>query len=280
MHGEKVYDHIDHELARTYFRNSSKKNPSGKHGKPFIAPENRTRIKRFLTVFIGLGITAVLAAFFIRGGKIEFTAVKPEAPVEIPAVEPKKTGRVRSREDVAERTPESFRVFYDFEEDKNGWEIPLWAEEKQDHVAERLEHVKGMASNGRGSLKLSVRFPGGRWTAALIEIAQFLDLGNFDMISADIYAPASCPRGLKAKLILTAGKDWQWVEMSRALPVTPGEWTTIGADIAEGSIGWRRTTVDMGFRTDIRKIAIRIESNKKPAYAGPVYIDNIRLSKK
>jgi hypothetical protein len=37
--------------------------------------------------------------------------------------------------------------------------------------------------------------------------------------------------------------------------------------------------VTEAFRQDIRKIDIRVESNNKPAYSGPFYIDNIRVIK-
>ena len=63
--------------------------------------------------------------------------------------------------------------------------------------------------------------------------------------------------------------------MSRGVRLIPGEWTTITASISEESRDWKRTTVDETFKADVRKIAIRIESNGKPAYSGPIYIDNI-----
>ncbi|HPN73549.1 MAG TPA: hypothetical protein PKZ41_06080, partial [Candidatus Omnitrophota bacterium] len=77
----------------------------------------------------------------------------------------------------------------------------------------------------------------------------------------------------------TVGDNWQWVEMSRSYDLKPGEWVTVEADIAPGSIDWRRVEVGEAFRQDIRKIDIRVESNNKPAYSGPFYIDNVRVIK-
>jgi hypothetical protein len=39
---------------------------------------------------------------------------------------------------------------------------------------------------------------------------------------------------------------------------------------------WKRTKVDKEFKADVRKVAVRIESNKTP-YTGPIYIDDIRV---
>jgi len=67
--------------------------------------------------------------------------------------------------------------------------------------------------------------------------------------------------------------------MARSVPLVPGQWTTVSANLSPGSEDWKKTTVDDAFRKDVRKVAIRVESNKKPVYTGPVYVDNIRLQK-
>jgi hypothetical protein len=38
--------------------------------------------------------------------------------------------------------------------------------------------------------------------------------------------------------------------------------------------------VDKAFKEDVRKVTVRIESNRKPAYTGPIYIDNITVYSK
>jgi len=108
---------------------------------------------------------------------------------------------------------------------------------------------------------------------------QYFDWTEFSQLACDLYIPADAPIGLKGKMILTVGDEWKWVEQSKSVALKPGEWVTIVADLKPGSIDWRRFEVDEGFRSDVRKLDIRVESNNKPAYTGPIYLDNIRVIK-
>lgn len=172
------------------------------------------------------------------------------------------------------------RTFYDFETNLNGWEIPMWAQGKTDHVGQNPPLVsKEFASNGNASMKMQTEFPGGTWAFSLVEIQQYLDLSPYRVIMADIYLPADAPVGLKAKIILTVGSNWKFVEMSQAMPLVPGKWTTISASIEPGSYAWKRVVPDEEFAEDIRKIAIRVVSNRKPQYSGPIFIDNVRVGR-
>ena len=170
-------------------------------------------------------------------------------------------------------------VLFGFESGLQGWEIPDWAYEKPDHVQQEIESSADASSEGDKSLLIMTDFPGGRWAGAIVEIMQYFDWSEYSKLACDIYLPEGAPMGLKAKMILTVGANWKWVEMSRSYSLEPGEWITVAADIAPGSIDWRRVEVDEGFRADIRKIDIRVTSNNKPAYTGPVYVDNIRVIK-
>ncbi|MDD5633898.1 MAG: glycan-binding surface protein [Candidatus Omnitrophica bacterium] len=170
-------------------------------------------------------------------------------------------------------------VLFNYENGLQGWEIPDWAYEKPDHVQKEISQSSDYASEGTSSLKIDANFPGGRWTGAIIEIMQYYDWSDYKKLACDIYIPKDAPLGLKAKMILTVGDSWKWVEMSKSYSLVPGEWVTVEADIAPGSIDWRRVQVDETFRKDIRKIDIRIDSNNKPAYEGPIYIDNVRVIK-
>jgi hypothetical protein len=170
-------------------------------------------------------------------------------------------------------------VLFGFETGPEGWEIPDWAYEKPDHVQEAINISEEFASEGVNSLEVEAVFPGGRWAGAMVETMQYFDWSDAKALACDIYLPADAPTGLKAKIILTVGDNWQWVEMSRSFDVVPGEWITVEADISPGSIDWRRVEVGEAFRQDIRKVSIRVESNNKPAYAGAFYIDNVRLIK-
>jgi len=169
------------------------------------------------------------------------------------------------------------RVIASFEKDAEGWEVPEWALEKTDHVAKSVAPSADVAKDGKQSLKMDTEFPGKVWTAAIVETMESFDFTPYTDISADVYLPKEAPQGLKAKIIMTVGENWKWTEMSRAVSVVPGQWTTLTASLAPGSTNWQRTTVDDNFRKDIRKIAIRVESNKKPEYKGPIYIDNIKV---
>ncbi|MEA3488801.1 MAG: glycan-binding surface protein [Candidatus Omnitrophota bacterium] len=170
-------------------------------------------------------------------------------------------------------------VLFSFEKGLEGWEIPDWAYEKPDHVQKEINPSNKFASEGKGSLEIDTEFPGGRWTGAIVEIMQYFDWSDYGKIACDIYLPKEAPLGLRGKMVLTVGDSWKWVEQSRSYALKPGQWVTLTADLKPGSIDWRRVQVDDAFRADVRKIDIRVESNNKPAYTGPVYIDNIRVIK-
>ena len=172
---------------------------------------------------------------------------------------------------------EEVNVLFDFEGGLQGWEIPDWAYEKPDHVQQEIESSSDVSSNGNNSLLMMTDFPGGRWTGAIIEIMQYFDWSDYSTVACDIYIPKDAPLCLKSKMIVTFGDSWKWVEMSKSFSLVPGEWVTLTADLRPGSIDWRRIQVDESFRSDIRKLDIRVESNNKPAYTGPVYIDNVRV---
>lgn len=169
------------------------------------------------------------------------------------------------------------KVLFGFEEEVPNWEMPEWCMEKEEYVGESLAVSTKFANEGKSSLELMTNFPGGKWTAGYIEVQQFFDWTPYKTISADIYLPKEAPFGLQARFILTQGQDWTWIEMARLVKLVPGEWVTLTANLAPGSTDWRRTEVTDEFRADVRKLGLRVESNMRPAYSGPVYIDNIRV---
>lgn len=171
------------------------------------------------------------------------------------------------------------KVIFGFEKDIQGWEIPEWALEQQDHVAKTIEISKDVAREGKQSLKVEADFPGKAWTSALIEEAEYFDWTPYREVACDIYIPKDAPTGLKAKIILTVGENWKFTEMARGVSLIPGEWTAVSASLAPGSEDWKKTVVDDNFRKDVRKVDVRVESNKQPTYKGPIYIDNIRVIK-
>jgi hypothetical protein len=127
------------------------------------------------------------------------------------------------------------------------------------------------------SLQISVDFPERSWSAAIVELSQFLDLTDYDTISVDIFLPFKAPKGLRAKMILTVGDNWRFTEMSRSVRLEPGKWNRIEARVAGKTFDWRGVRSGDNFRNDIRKIAVRIESDKRPAYKGHIYIDTLMV---
>lgn len=169
------------------------------------------------------------------------------------------------------------KLIFGFEEKVPSWEIPDWCFEKEEYAGESLAISTKFAKEGSSSLELMANFPGGKWTAVYAEVQQYFDWTVYKTLSADIYLPKEAPFGLQARFIFTVGNDWTWTEMARLGKLVPGEWTTLSVNLASGSTDWRRTQVTDEFRADIRKIGIRIESNMKPVYSGPIYVDNVRL---
>lgn len=171
------------------------------------------------------------------------------------------------------------RVIFSFEKELDGWEIPDWAMGKDDHVAGTLAVSKDVAIEGSFSAKMACNFRGAIWTAAHMELEQFYDFTPYREIAVDIYVPKEAPLGLKARIILTVGDAWTFTEMNRSIPLVPGEWISVKGNIEPGSYDWKRINPDESFRADVRKIAVRVESNKAPVYKGPVYVDNVRIGK-
>ena len=169
-------------------------------------------------------------------------------------------------------------VIYGFEEGLDGWAIPQWAQVSEDYVGKDVTSSSEQAKEGHASMTLKTDFPGGKWTGAYVERqVEVTDWTPFGSLSVDIFVPADAPTGLQGKVILTVGDQWKWTEMNRAIPLTPGAWTTITVNLKPGSMDWSFFP-DEHFRASVRKIGVRVESNDKPVYSGPIYIDNIRLA--
>ena len=164
----------------------------------------------------------------------------------------------------------------DFEEPQLTWNIPDWALEKADHVAKDIKLSTDVASSGKQSLKIDANFPGVNWTAAVVELEDYLNFTPYQKIAVDVYLPKEAPPGLKGNIVLTVGEGWTWTEQLRPVMLEPGKWTTVEANIADESKDWKKAKVDAAWRADIRKIDVRVISDKKPAYTGPVYVDNVR----
>ena len=170
-------------------------------------------------------------------------------------------------------------VLNGFEKNPQGWEIPDWAMASKDYVAKQVSVSEYHSSEGKYSLEVESNFTGAlKWEGAYVEcVVDVTDWSPFNYLSLEIFLPKDAPQGLRARIILTVGEDWKWTEMNKAILLTPGEWAVINVDLTENSMGWRRFVTE-SFRADVRKLGVRIESNGKIVYKGPIYIDNVRLS--
>lgn len=169
-------------------------------------------------------------------------------------------------------------VIFGFEGGLEGWAIPDWAKASADNVALSCQVSDAKADQGMTAMEIQTDFPGGRWTGAYVEReTDVTDWTAFGTLSVDVFLPAAAPEGLGGKIILTVSDQWTWTEMNRAIRLEPGKWTTVTANLKPGSLDWKFFPTDE-FRKDIRKVGFRIESDKKPSYSGPIYIDNIQLT--
>ncbi|MDD5439545.1 MAG: hypothetical protein PHS37_05100 [Candidatus Omnitrophica bacterium] len=176
---------------------------------------------------------------------------------------------------------------FDFEKDKEGWDIADWAGEQKDCVAKSIELSVDEVSKGKNSLKIMTDFPGDKWTQAPIEYVRDIDLTGAKRISADIFLPKQARSELfQARIIVTAGA-WWFIEMKAPVKLEHGKWTTVTAklDVTDADEGqyWRFKDKAQGILANlsrVRKLTVRVEYNASSKnagapYKGPVYIDNI-----
>ena len=169
-------------------------------------------------------------------------------------------------------------VIYGFEGSPEGWEIPDWAKASSDYVGEECTVSQEHADQGKSALEVHAQFPGGKWAGAYVERQTAMtDWTPFGRLLVDIYLPPEAPAGLSGRIILTIGETWQWTEMNRTVPLTPGSWTTLAVNLKPGSLDWKFIPDD-AFRKSVRKLGVRIESDHGPAYRGSVYLDDVRLA--
>lgn len=169
-------------------------------------------------------------------------------------------------------------LLYGFEGTPEGWRIPDWALSSSEYVAEDATPSRGYAHEGQYALEVTARFPEGRWACAYVEReAEVTNWSPFGRLSIDVFLPANAPEGLGGRIILTVGGRWTWTETAHAVPLTPGAWSTLTVDLKPGSMDWP-FDLDDAFRADVRKVGVRIESERGPKYYGSVFIDQVRLA--
>lgn len=280
-------DKIDKELAATFFKDGNKEKTSKKKVTKVIKKTPITSFikkqstpveppkAKFSPLMIAGSIVLLLFILFLVLIKQGFFTFRNNAAPKSTYTIPTTVNKTDNKAPEKISGPKELLLF-DFEKNTDGWDIPGWALDKEDHVASSVNCTRKIASHGKGSLEIHTEFTGKRWNAAIIDIQHYIDLSPFDMISVDVYLPEGIIPTFKGKIILTVGDGWKFIEMSRSIRLLPGEWTTISANISKGSTDWRLRYLDNTFKTDIRKLAIRVESNKAD-YSGPIYVDNLRV---
>jgi len=182
-------------------------------------------------------------------------------------------------------TPLSFAgpaTIYNCEQFIHNWRTPEWSTQREDHIISEMYVDKSFSRDGGVSLKLVVDFPGQEWRAGIVETEGEFDLTIYKSFSCEVYLPKNAPSGIEARLIFVTGENYIWFEMEKPISLDPGRKTKLFASLRRGVRCWSdgdktmRLTDEL--KSEIRKLAIRIESNKA-RYQGPVYIDNIRLKK-
>src|SRR3989338_1554541 len=74
-------------------------------------------------------------------------------------------------------------VLFNFEKTTDGWGVPEWAMQKPEYVGQTVDSSNKYASKGKSSLEMMVNFPGGLWTAAYVEIADYYDWTPYSTVS-------------------------------------------------------------------------------------------------
>ncbi|MBI5959777.1 MAG: discoidin domain-containing protein, partial [Chloroflexi bacterium] len=171
-------------------------------------------------------------------------------PVEVAAVE----------EPAAEPVQVEAALLYGFEGDAQGWVMAdYWAGGKG------VEYSTDMATEGTGSLKLSLSLSGTAWEegGVYVDPPTAYDWSAASTVSADVYVPAEATNFL-AQIFVKTGEGWTWAN-SADVQLTPGEWTTVTADLST-----------LGEIADVHEVGVKVGSGST-AFTGDVFIDNIAL---
>ena len=176
---------------------------------------------------------------------------------------------------------------FDFEQGKQGWEIPWWAWGRLEHVGKKLEVSSKISSDDNKALQLMCDFPSHYSSAAMVEYERKINLEGFKEISADIFLPyGAVADRFKAKIILVT-ESRCWIESRQVTRLMCGKWNRVSARLDVSNLNekayWKSVGRRKNLLRDIDKVVriiLRIECyarslRKGTSYKGPVYIDNI-----
>ncbi|MBI5928802.1 MAG: discoidin domain-containing protein [Chloroflexi bacterium] len=159
--------------------------------------------------------------------------------------------------EVAAGTPS---LLFGFEGDVEGWVMAdFWAGGKA------LETSDAMTTEGTGALKLTISTSGTQWEegGVYFDFPDAVDWSTVTSLTVDVYVPAEAVNFL-AQVFVKTGPDWTWANtVDTAL--TPGEWTTITADLST-----------LGAINEVHEVGVKVGSGST-AFEGDVFIDNVTL---
>ncbi|MBF0215475.1 MAG: hypothetical protein HQL30_00610 [Candidatus Omnitrophica bacterium] len=179
-------------------------------------------------------------------------------------------------------------IEFDFEQSEQTWFVPDWAISQDDCVCKNAILSAVQPFEGKQSLELQCKFPGNKWTGAVVEFDGQMDLSGCKGISAEVYLPKEVNSNLLlGRFFFTAGDKWSFIESRNTTQLKPGEWTKISATFdttnPKGTPNWKFKREQGNLQDnikDIRRVGVRIEYNANEwqagaPYEGPVYIDNV-----
>lgn len=192
----------------------------------------------------------------------------------------------------------SEKVIYSFEDGIGEWAIPDWSLEKADYVDAEATVSSDYANDGDSSMQLTFEFPKDEWRAAVVDVEGPFDWSAYKTLLCDVYLPEEAPDKIKARIALSVGEKWLWIESARATKLKPGQWVTLSANLIPGNERWLRTKMVERIGEDgkahgyvmktakepmakeyiqeVQVLTVRLQS-ERVKYKGSVFVDNIRL---
>lgn len=178
------------------------------------------------------------------------------------------------------------KVLFSFEDGTTqGFGVAEWALGDDLNALDSVGVSEKYALDGKYSLEAMCTFRGGKWMGAPVELIEDFDWTPYNTASVAIYLPADAPEGLKAQICLNirGDADWPWYETIPPVALAPGKWTVVTAKMKPGESNFKKdpktgAAFSAESKQNIAKFYVRVVSDKKPVYQGPVYIDKITLS--
>ncbi|MFP4058454.1 MAG: DUF5060 domain-containing protein [Candidatus Brocadiia bacterium] len=153
------------------------------------------------------------------------------------------------------------------------------------HTTKSLRTATEHASEGEAALEVVARYPG---EAAIVRpIAEERnDWHTYDRLAFDVFVPKTTPQGKPVPndmrvMVYLRDADLWWYETLLPTYLRPGDWTKLLVDLTGEITDWQPRGHDKVFSRyalqRVRVLGIRVFGHRD--YEGPLYIDNIQLSR-